>query len=55
MHTSHVKISLTEMPHFRRLVMFLEDVESHAAEHCDLELKQLVEDTRSDLLAVRED
>jgi hypothetical protein len=54
MRTTRVEVSLTAMPHFRRLVTFLEDVETHAGEHCDLELKRLVDDTRSDLLAIRE-
>lgn len=46
----HVEITATEMPHFRRLVEFVEQVEQLADERCDLELQDLVEAVRDDLL-----
>jgi hypothetical protein len=44
------RLSVTEMPHFRRLVEFVEEVERHADEECDLALKEIVRLLRSDLL-----
>lgn len=45
-----INFSVTEMPHFRRLVNFMVDVEQLADERCDLELHDLVEEARDDLL-----
>ena len=50
-----MKFTMTEVPHFRRLVDFLAEVERHADEECDVALKDLVEECREDLLRVRED
>jgi hypothetical protein len=49
MRVGTIKLTLTETDAFRRLVTFLETIEAHADEHCDLALKDLVEDARSDL------
>ena len=45
-----VEVSCTELPHFRRLVAFMEAVDAFASEECDLALKDLVEDCRGDLM-----
>jgi hypothetical protein len=50
MPRTEVTISATEVPQFERLVRFLEDVAGYAELETDLELRQLVEDCRSDLL-----
>lgn len=50
MPQSHVTISMTEIPHFARLVRFLTDVDDYAHREVDLELKDLVEDCRAELL-----
>lgn len=49
MRTAKVSLSLTETDAFRRLVTLLEQVETHADEQCDIALKGLAEDCRSDL------
>lgn len=48
-----INVSFTELAPFRRLVTFLEDVEGHADEECDIALKALVDDAREDLLRMR--
>lgn len=48
--TVQVNVSLSEAPAFRRLVQFLEDVESHGRIHADEEVQGLVDECRSDLL-----
>jgi hypothetical protein len=45
-----IKLSVTEMPHFRRLIEFVADVERHADEQCDLALGETVRSLRIDLL-----
>jgi len=51
---THVKyeLSVTELPHFERLVEFLADVDDHAHREVDLDLKGLVESCRDDLLTL---
>jgi hypothetical protein len=50
MKEARIRISTTEMPHFRRLVAFVEEVDRHAGEECDLALQDLVRTVRVDLL-----
>lgn len=50
MPVARVAISLTETVAFRRLVDFVEQVEEHADEQCDIALSTLVDDCRQDLL-----
>lgn len=45
-------VTLTELPHFRRLVAFLEDAERLADARVDLELQDLVKRAREDLLGM---
>lgn len=52
---SVVKISMTEMPHFRRLVQFLEDVHDYAHREVDLDVKDLVEGCLDDLLRIKDE
>lgn len=47
-------MSATEMDQFRRLVVFLEEVEAHADEQCDLALKAHVERAREHLLGLHD-
>jgi hypothetical protein len=44
------KVSVTEVPQFRRLVEFLEAVENVGRINADDELQELVEECREDLL-----
>lgn len=44
-----VEVSLTEMPHFQRLVQFLEQADRLAQDRDDDELQDLVDATRDDL------
>ena len=50
--TAKLTISLTETPHFRRLVDFLEDVDSYARIVADEDLAEIVTEARSDLLGL---
>lgn len=47
-----IKLSVTEMPHFRRLIEFVADVERHADEQHDLALGEVVRSLRIDLLCL---
>ena len=44
-----VEVSMTEAPHFRRLVELLHDVESHARVTADEDLTEITERCRADL------
>jgi hypothetical protein len=50
MARARVRISVTEMPHFRRLVDFVADVDRHADDQCDVALQEIVREVRIDLL-----
>lgn len=50
-----IKVSVTQLPAYRRLVDFLVAVDVLAADRVDLELRGLVEDCRTDLLAMVEE
>lgn len=54
MRTIKINMSFTELGAYRRLATFLEQVERHADDQCDLALKELVDETRTDLLRLRE-
>lgn len=54
MPTAHLEVSVTQVPAFRRLVAFVEDVDSYAASECDLTLREMVETLRRDLLTAAE-
>lgn len=47
-----IEVSATELPHFRRLVRFLEDVSEHADDRCDVVLQRMVREVRIDLLKI---
>jgi len=46
-------VSLTETGPFRRLIDFVEAVETHADTECDVALQALVHELRDDLLHMR--
>jgi len=52
MVSRRIEISLTEMPHFRRLIEFMESVERYARLYADDELEEIVESARDDLLGM---
>jgi hypothetical protein len=49
---AELTLSVTEMPQFRRLAKFLEDVDAYAAREIDLELKGIVDDCHGDLMRI---
>lgn len=53
--TRIVTISVTELPHFERIIQFICDVDDYAHREVDLELQGIVEDCRSDLLTIRDE
>lgn len=56
MPRSHqIHISMTEVPHFCRLVDFVAAVERYADEECDMTLRSMVEELRADLASPWED
>lgn len=48
-------LSLTETPHYRRLVEFIGDVAEYANRTGDTELAEIVERLRADLMALSAD
>jgi hypothetical protein len=49
----HGFVSMTEMPHFRRLVRFVEDVDTYARAELDMGLQAIVDELREDLRNMR--
>ncbi|HEY3491566.1 MAG TPA: hypothetical protein VGK43_01355 [Solirubrobacterales bacterium] len=52
--TGRVEITITELPQFRRLVRFFQDIESLGWINGDDEIQALVNECQEDLLAARE-
>lgn len=50
MESAEFKVSITEFPHFERLVTFLAEVEEHAEREDDYALKGLVDECFADLM-----
>jgi hypothetical protein len=53
--TAHIEVTATELPQFRRLVRFLEDMDSLGRVNGDEEIQALAQECRDDLVAMRAD
>lgn len=51
--TARVEVTATELPQFRRLVRFLEDMDSLRRVNGDEEVQALAQECRDDLIAMR--